>query len=178
MNAIDLLISDHREAERLFSEFAADNGDHRADILAKLVRELSIHTAIEEAYVYPHVRREVPKGDAYVDESLREHHAMASTLGSLDAKVDKAHTKEVADQVETLRKKVRHHVDEEEHDVFPAFVEAASQRELNELGKQLREARESAPTRPHPNQPAATALTNWANGLVDRARDAIAGRAR
>ncbi|MBV8528128.1 MAG: hemerythrin domain-containing protein, partial [Candidatus Dormibacteraeota bacterium] len=55
MNAIDLLISDHREAERLFSEFAADNGDHRADILAKLVGELSVHTAIEEAYVYPHV---------------------------------------------------------------------------------------------------------------------------
>jgi hemerythrin superfamily protein len=177
MNAIDLLISDHREAERLFSEFAADNGEHRADILATLVRELSIHTAIEEAYVYPHVRREVPKGDAYVDESVHEHHQMASTLASLDGKLDKAHTKEVAEQVETLRKKVMHHVHEEEHDMFPAFVEAASQRELSELGKQLREAKESAPTRPHPNQPAATALTSWANGLIDRARDAVAGRA-
>lgn len=178
MNAIDLLISDHREAERLFSEFAADNGDHRAEILAKLVRELSIHTAIEEAYVYPRVRREVPDGEGYVEESVREHHQMATTLGSLDAKLDKAHTKEVADQVETLRKKVMHHVDEEEHEMFPAFAESASQRELSELGTQLREAKDSAPTRPHPNQPAATVLTSWANGLIDRARDAVAGRAR
>ncbi|MBV8527659.1 MAG: hemerythrin domain-containing protein [Candidatus Dormibacteraeota bacterium] len=120
----------------------------------------------------------MPKGDAYVDESVREHHQMASTLASLDGKLDKANTKEVADQVEMLRKKVMHHVNDEEHEMFPAFVEAASQRELNELGKQLREAKESAPRRPHPNQPAATALTSWANGLIDRARDAVAGRSR
>lgn len=177
MDAIELLTTDHRAVESLFADFEKDPGEGRAAILATIIRELSIHSAIEEAYVYPHIRREVANGEAYVAESEREHQGVKESLARLDAKLDKAHTQEVADQVATLQKKVMHHVGEEENEVFPAFAQAVSKKELTELGRELREAKDSAPTRPHPNQPAASALTSWANGLVDRVRDSVGGRA-
>ena len=178
MDAIELLTTDHRAVETLFADFESDPGEGRAEILAAIIRELSIHSAIEEAYLYPHIRREVDDGEQYVAESEREHQGIKESLARLDAKMDKAHTQEVADQVATLQRKVMHHVGEEENEVFPAFAQAASKQELTELGRELREAKESAPTRPHPNQPAASTLTSWANGLVDRVRDSAAGRAR
>ena len=178
MDAIELLTTDHRAVESLFVDFETDPGKGRARILAAIIRELSIHTAIEEAYLYPHIRREVESGVHYAAEGEREHHGVKESLARLDAKIDKAHTQAVADQVATLRGKVMHHVGEEEHEMFPAFAQAATKQELTDLGRQLREAKKSAPTRPHPNQPAASALTSWANRLVDRARDSAGGRPR
>ena len=178
MDAIELLTTDHRAVESLFADFESDPGEGRASILADIIRELSIHSAIEEAYLYPHIRREAEKGEEYVAESEREHQGIKESLGRLDSKIDKAHTQEVADHVATLQRKVMHHVGEEENEVFPAFAQAATKQELTELGRELREAKDSAPTRPHPGQPAASALTSWANGLVDRVRDSAAGRAR
>jgi hemerythrin superfamily protein len=178
MDGIDLLLKDHREVEQLFASYEAEEGEKRQEILADIIRELSIHSAIEEAYVYPLIRRQASKGEELVDESEKEHQKVKESLGRLDRKVDKAHTQEVANQVETLKKNVMHHVEEEETEVFPSFRSAVSQKELDELGKQLREAKQSAPTRPHPNQPSANVLTSWANGLLDRARDTVAGRTR
>ena len=177
MDAIELLTQDHRRVETLFADFERDKGDRRADILADLIRELSIHIAIEEAYVYPTVRLEARRGDTLIDEAEREHQRIEEVLARLDGKLEKAHTKDVADQVGTLKKYVMHHVPEEEREVFPALAERVSKTQLEEIGRRLRHGKETAPTRPHPNQPAATSLTAWANGLVDRARDRVAGRA-
>ena len=178
MNAIDLLTQDHRHVEQLFTDFEADSGDRRAAILGEIIRELSVHSAIEEAYLYPRIRKAVPNGERYVEESVHEHQGMKESLGRLDDKLEKAHTQEVADQVETLKKKTLHHVNEEETDVLPTFASAVTKAELDDIGRTMRQAKDSAPTRPHLNQPAATALTSWANGLVDKVRDAVGGRAR
>lgn len=177
MNAIDLLRQDHRRVEELFTEYETDPGDRRQELLGEIIRELSVHSAIEEAYLYPRIRTEAPNGEQYVEESVHEHQDMKESLGRLDGRLDKAHTKEVADQVETLKKKTLHHVEEEETEVLPAFAEAVSKTELDDIGRTMKQAKDSAPTRPHPNQPAANALTSWANGLVDKARDAVSGRA-
>lgn len=176
MDAIELLTKDHRQVEQLFVDFEADAGARKQQILGEIIRELSIHSAIEEAYVYPRIRKEAPHGEAYVAESVKEHQQVKESLARLDHKLDRAHTQEVAEQVETLKKRVMHHVEEEESEVLPAFAQAVSKQELTELGRELRQAKETAPTRPHPNQPAANVLTTWANGLVDRTRDAVAGR--
>jgi iron-sulfur cluster repair protein YtfE (RIC family) len=178
VNAIELIHNDHRRVEGLFAEFEADGGDRRQQLLGEIIRELSIHSAIEEAYIYPRIRSQAENGEAYVEESEREHQAVKESLARLDGKLDKAHTKEVADQVQTLKTNVMHHVEEEENEVLPAFEQAATKTELEEIGRELKAAKDNAPTRPHPNQPTATVLTGWANGLLDRARDAVAGRPR
>ncbi|HEX6538951.1 MAG TPA: hemerythrin domain-containing protein [Candidatus Dormibacteraeota bacterium] len=178
MNAIELLTNDHRDVERMFADFESDAGEGRAEILARIIRELSIHSSIEEAYFYPRIRREAENGAHFAAEGEREHQHLKESLARLDAKLDEAHTAEVAGEVEALKQTVMDHVDEEQNEVFPALAQTARRRELDDIGKQLRKAKGSAPTRPHPRQPKANPLTSRANGMIDRVRDRVAGRTR
>lgn len=57
-NAIDLLMTDHRKVEELFSKVQAGSGGK--DAVEKIVRELSRHDAIERELLYPLVREKVP----------------------------------------------------------------------------------------------------------------------
>jgi hemerythrin superfamily protein len=178
MNAIELLTQDHRKVEKLFADFEADPGDDRHEILARIIRELSIHAAIEEAYLYPRVRREIPITGPHVEDGVHDHQEMKESMARLDGRLASAHTREVADLVATLKKKTADHVAEEETELFPAFAMVARKRDLEEVGRVMEKAKSTAPTRPHPRQPAVNEFTMRANGIVDRARDAVAGRAR
>ena len=176
MNAIELLTRDHRAVEELLDAFETAEPDERREPLAEIIRELSIHAAIEEAHLYPLVAEEVEGGPALVEEANEEHQRVKEVLARLDGKLDKAHTKEVEEIVNRLKRDLEHHVKEEETEVFPKLEKAVTKTRLDEVGRQLRAAKDSAPTRPHPNQPPATAMTAWANSLVDKARDQISGR--
>lgn len=57
--------------------------------------------------------------------------------------------------------------------------EHCSQSDLDELGDKVRQAKKTAPTRPHPGAPVtppANELPAPGAGLPDRVRDAFAGR--
>lgn len=56
-------------------------------------------------------------------------------------------------KVTVLIESVRHHVKEEEQDLFKRVRRGVSRSELQELGAQLEEAKKTAPTRPHPRSP-------------------------
>lgn len=178
MNAIDLLTQDHRTVENLFADFEADPGDDRHEILARIIRELSIHAAIEEAYLYPRIRQQMPLAARHVEDGMRQHQQLKESLARLDGRLASADSEEVAHEVAMLKQETAHHVDEEEQELFPAFAMVARRRELDGLGRAMKRAKSSAPTRPHPKQPAANEFTMRANGIVDRARDLVGGRAR
>jgi hypothetical protein len=55
--------------------------------------------------------------------------------------------------VEKVISDVSEHVQEEEGEMFPKFLEAISSKKLEEIGAQLAQAKKKAPTRPHPNAP-------------------------
>jgi hypothetical protein len=76
---------------------------------------------------------------------------------------------------------IRHHVADEENDLFPKLRAACSEEQLQELGRKVEQVQKVAPTRPHPASPSeGTALAALAPGagLVDRVRDALSGRGR
>jgi hypothetical protein len=52
-----------------------------------------------------------------------------------------------------LIENVRHHVKEEESELFPQVRQAFTRAELADLGDALMEAKETAPTKPHPLSP-------------------------
>ena len=179
MDAIDLILSDHRAVEQLFREFAMADPDERRGIAELLVRELSIHAAIEETVLYPAVREDVAQGDPLVEHSLDEHHEIKVALARVDDAMEKAHTKEFAGKVNRLQKVVDHHVTEEEEKVLPAIRDALTKTRLNEIGTAMNKKRDVAPTRPHPSAPdegIAAEITGTAAGVIDRVRDAAEGR--
>ncbi|MDP8987034.1 MAG: hemerythrin domain-containing protein, partial [Actinomycetota bacterium] len=68
---------------------------------------------------------------------------------------------------------VRHHVEEEEGELFPQVRQALGRKRLGEIGDAMEELKKSAPTRPHPrapDTPPGNVAANKAAGVLDRAR--------
>jgi hemerythrin superfamily protein len=176
MDAISLLKDDHRTVERLFKRFEK-TGDRalvdRRRIVNEIIRELSIHAEIEETIFYPAVREAVPPTEDMVLESLEEHHVVKWVLSELDGMAPDAERFEA--KVTVMMENVRHHVKEEESDLFPKVRRALSRKALDEIGEAMGRAKAVVPTRPHPRSPD-TPPGNLVSGVVasalDRAREA------
>jgi hemerythrin superfamily protein len=174
-----LLKQDHREVQDLFKRFAklsAGARKSRTNIVRQVVRELSIHAAIEEELLYPTIRDDVRGGARLADEGIEEHQTAKELLAKLD-RMD-AGDGELDPLMRTLMREIRHHIREEEDQMFPRLRKALDRETLERLGEMMRVAKKTAPTRPHPHapaQPPANIIAGLAAGVVDRARDA--GRA-
>ena len=82
-----------------------------------MIVALSVHAAIEEQVFYPEVRRAAPSLDDEVLEALEERHIVKWTLAELDSMTPKDERSQA--KVTVLVESVRHHVREEERDLFP-----------------------------------------------------------
>jgi hemerythrin superfamily protein len=130
MNAIDLLESQHRDVEDLFSkiEGSKDVGK-KEQVFIALADSLAIHARIEERHFYPAVR---DKGGEDLVEAVHDHLAIKRALNELlDTDVE---DEAFEVRLETLRDEVEHHVEEEESDLFPRVMRAFDEGELEDLG--------------------------------------------
>lgn len=173
-NAIELLTIDHAAVEQMFRQIeTVPEGDARSELVAGVIRELSVHAAIEEQYLYPAMRKALPDGDHLVQEALEEHRAVKETL----AAIERADSPTERDpHLTSLIGNVRHHVDEEETELFPKLRASTTTVELQELGARLAAAKKLAPTHPHPNAPntpPANIVAGAAAAVLDKARDAL-----
>ena len=138
MDAITLLKQDHKTVKQLFRDFdkLGDNAHKRKrEIVDKIIEELSIHAAIEEQVFYPAVREAVEETEDDVLESLEEHHIVKWTLSEL-AEMAPAHERFDA-KVRVLIESVRHHVQEEEGEMFAKTRQVFDRDELEELGERM-----------------------------------------
>jgi hemerythrin-like domain-containing protein len=181
-DVIEVLEQDHREVERMFHELEALRGattdDARArrkDLTEQVTIELVRHSVAEEVLVYPKVEREV---DAEQAEHARKEHAEAEeTLARLE-KLD-ADDPSFDDELATLMAEIRHHIEEEEGEMFAHMRQVVDADELRTLGARVEAFKKVAPTHPHPNVPN-EALPRLAAGpaasLFDRMRDLATNR--
>jgi hemerythrin-like domain-containing protein len=154
MDAIALLKADHAEVEKLFQRFEGLGPrahKTRLDIAEKVIAALSQHAAIEEQVLYPAVRERLSDHADLVLEALEEHHVAKWLLSELDGMTPD--DERFAAKFIVLAESVRHHVKEEEGEMFPKLRKSFTKGELNELGESLAAAKKAAPTKPHPRSP-------------------------
>jgi hemerythrin superfamily protein len=174
MDAITLLKQDHRTVEKLFKQFekAGDNAHKtKRKIVDQVIEELSKHAAIEEQVFYPAVREEVKDVEDLTLEALEEHHVVKWTLSELEG-MSPEHERFTA-KMTVLMESVRHHVEEEEGEMFPEVRKALGRKKLGKLGDQMESLKGIAPTRPHPkapDEPPANLIANTGAGAVDQVR--------
>ena len=153
-DAIVLLKNDHKTVEKLFKQYEK-LGDKaysaKRQVVDQIISELSMHAAIEEQFFYPAVRKEAEEIQDVVLEGLEEHHIVKWTLDEL-SKLS-AEEERFDPKVKVLMESVRHHVEEEEGEMFPKVREAMGRKALQELGDTLEQAKVAAPTKPHPKAP-------------------------
>jgi hemerythrin superfamily protein len=175
-DAVTLLTEDHRKVEALFSRYeSSSDPQEQTEIAHEVIHELAVHGEIEELIFYPALRNELPDGDSLADEAVEEHVEIKQTLNDLDSMTasDEGFDAKMAE----LMREVRHHVEEEEGEIFPKIREALDDERLDTMGTALVGARAMVPSRPHPNAPtspvAKLAAGAPALALVDRVRDAV-----
>src|SRR6185503_9362191 len=117
-DAIDLLMADHREVEKMFGQFEK-GGDGRKDQLAqKICLALKVHTQVEEELFYPAARDALSDRDeALLDEAVVEHASAKQLIGEIEA-MDAGDDLFDA-RVKVLSEMIEHHVAEEEKEMFP-----------------------------------------------------------
>jgi hemerythrin superfamily protein len=134
MNAIDLLESQHRDVEDLFSEIEEEkNADTKTELFEQLADSLAMHAAIEEHHFYPAVRAK--RTEDILLESLEEHLGIKRILADLMKITASDETFDA--KIKVLKEQVEHHVEEEEGELFPKVKKLLSADELDALAQEM-----------------------------------------
>ena len=117
----EMLKTDHRQVQDLFTRFEDADKRARASIAEQTLTALEVHTALEEELVYPAIS-EVIDDKEIVNEAREEHHVAKLLIKELH-KMD-AGDEAFATKFKVLGELVGHHIEEEEGEIFPQAEEA------------------------------------------------------
>jgi hemerythrin superfamily protein len=137
MKATDLLKKQHRQVEKLFKEVEkTEDPKQRRKLMEQIADDLKMHTQIEEEIFYPAVREVgTAKAEEMIDEAFEEHHVVDLVLAELP-QVDPEDERFEA-KMTVLSELVKHHVEEEEEEMFPMAEKKLGAERIKELGQQL-----------------------------------------
>lgn len=182
MDAIKLLKQDHREVEELFKRYerAGDEAVKEKQYLCERVTKLlSMHAAVEEQLFYPAARELSEQLKDTVLEALEEHHLAKATLAELGEM--SAGDERFDAKMTVLIENVRHHVKEEEGELFPQLRKLMSTAQLEALAAAMKQAKGVAPTRPHPmapDSPPGNFISDPLAAILDTGKDFARGALR
>jgi len=151
---IEMLKDDHRNIKNLFAKYEVEKECvEKGKLVNEIIRQLSIHTSVEERVLYPAVGVFLKgnKGLKLADHAVEEHHLISKLLYTLQS--TKGSSNLFDKQVREVLEKVSSHIDEEEQVMFPALAKALNGRHVEEFGTKVSNARKFALTRPHPYIP-------------------------
>jgi hemerythrin superfamily protein len=139
-DALHLLSEDHKKVIKMFEEFEKFKEKNDPDEEAKQLlietacAELTIHAQVEEEVFYPAARDAIDELDL-LDEAEVEHAAARQLITELAAMQPGDDLYEAKFSV--LGEYVRHHIQEEEKEIFPKVKKAKLN--LDELGEEIRQ---------------------------------------
>lgn len=132
-DALALLEADHELVQDLFDKFQKARTDQqKASLAERICTELTIHAQIEEEILYPAVREAIDD-DNLMDEADVEHAGAKDLIAQIEASEPGEDHFEA--KVTVLGEYVKHHVNEEQSEMFPKIRKA--ELDLKELGLAL-----------------------------------------
>ena len=133
-NILQLLHRDHQKVSELFFKYTNLQSDNEKEsCVAEIIKELTVHAQVEEEIVYPAVREDVEDSEDMMDEADTEHHMVKLLMAELEDM--KASDDHYDSKVTVLCELVKHHVREEEKDMFDEIRD--SDADLNELAAEV-----------------------------------------
>jgi hemerythrin superfamily protein len=132
-SAITLLKEDHREVEELFEEYEElESENEKAELAEKICMELKVHSQIEEEIFYPAARKATGDDDL-LDEAVVEHAGVKHLISEIEKM--KIGDELYDAKIRVLGEQVKHHVKEEEEELFPEIED--SKMDVADIGKKL-----------------------------------------
>jgi hemerythrin superfamily protein len=134
-DAIALLKQDHRTVSALFEEFEKADEEEQSAIAQRVCQLLTVHATIEEELLYPAAKEafEDEESEELVNEAEVEHGSAKELIAKIEGMTsDDEHFKAA---VSVLGEYIKHHVKEEEGQLFPQLRK--TELDLQDLGVQL-----------------------------------------
>jgi hemerythrin superfamily protein len=132
-DAIALLRADHKAVDALFKDYeSARRGSQKQALVKEICVQLTAHAQIEEEIFYPAVQKAL-RDKELVPEARVEHATMKSLIAQIEDVAPDGELYEA--KVMVLGEYVRHHVKEEQNELFPKVKE--TRLDLVALGEQL-----------------------------------------
>jgi len=132
-DAITILRADHKLVDELFKQYEKTRADTRKQTLVdQICAELTAHTTVEEEIFYPAVRGAIKDADI-MDEADVEHASAKELIAQLQA--GKPGDDHYDAKVKVLGEYIRHHVKEEQNEMFPKAKK--TKLDMMELGSQI-----------------------------------------
>jgi len=130
-HAMTILRKDHDAVKTIFDEFKkAESPAKRKSLIHQAVNALKIHAVVEEEIFYPAIRARV--GDTLMNEADEEHHVAKLLIAELERPVENDHRDA---KFTVLAESVRHHIKEEEGEIFPKAKQLDV--DFEKLGQQI-----------------------------------------
>jgi hemerythrin-like domain-containing protein len=139
-DAIDLLKQDHDKVEKAFKQFEKmDREDTEActELVRTVCEDLKVHTTLEEEIFYPAARDAIDDDDIMNEASVEHETAkmLIEQLENMQADDPNYHA-----TFTVLGEYVRHHIKEEESEMFAAMKK--TDLDLQALGEEMRARKE------------------------------------
>ncbi len=139
-DALSLLEADHRTVEKIFDEFERTTDEaQKAELVRQACEELTIHTILEEEILYPAAKEALGgEGEKKIEEAYVEHFLVKTLIEKFTKLTPQDEGFDATFQV--LTENVKHHVEEEEADLFPCLRKKPL--DLQELGQRIAQRKE------------------------------------
>jgi hemerythrin superfamily protein len=115
MDCTKLLEADHRQVEDLLERIAEAKGDAVTPLVEQLATSLQAHMELEEQVLYPAMKPVT--GEEMVEEGVTEHDLARKALQDVISLAPEEPGFEAA--LEVIKAGIKHHVEDEEGEVFP-----------------------------------------------------------
>jgi hemerythrin superfamily protein len=132
-DALALLRADHQMVQGLFDQFEKTRSEDRKSAIAEQIcNELTIHAQIEEEIFYPAAREAIREADL-IDEATVEHASAKDLIAQIESGGPGGELFDA--KVKVLGEYIKHHVKEEQNELFPQIRK--TKLDLKELGERL-----------------------------------------
>jgi hemerythrin superfamily protein len=135
-DATQVLAADHKKVNRIFAEYGKvkeDDGQRRQELVKMVCDELTVHAQVEEEIFYPALREAFSEEDL-VDEAEVEHASIKQLVAALKSADPDDRLYDA--NVTVLSEYVKHHVKEEEGEIFPK-ARKAKELDLKHMGEEI-----------------------------------------
>ena len=134
-DALALLRADHQRVQQMFDQFEKTRSeDRKATLAEQICQELTIHAQIEEEIFYP-AAREAIKDEDLIDEATVEHQSAKDLIAQIEGGGPGSEMFDA--KVKVLGEYIKHHVKEEQNELFPQVRK--TKLDLKELGQRLQQ---------------------------------------
>ncbi len=138
MDAVSMLKQDHSKVKQLFQQFEeTEDTQAKKHIAQEAIKELKVHTALEEEVFYPAARQEIDEEEK-IDEAVEEHHVAKLLIAELSKMTPSDERFDAKFKV--LAESVKHHIEEEESEMLP---EVEGELDTERLGEKMAQRKQA-----------------------------------